>query len=320
MHLDSRMGKALYRYGVGSLVFSSCYNLILEFLTKIEVERVSEWTLGFLLSLSCALVAFIKEYKQKPTVMPFRYYLRMSVCSSISSIASLYALRYVDFVTQLVGKSSKAVFAILIARLFFHKSFSAGKYLSVVALAVGVSLFSLSVAHEKSENNQWPGFVLLFVSLVFDGLRTALQDQYIEKYSFRATEMLYQLMRMQAFYALVGMCVFNQFSHKALDVVYEQSNWLLVLIVAGTAAQVMLFESLRAYGGLTTSIVGTCRRAISIALSILIFRHPFHVFQVVGSTLVILSLLAPPVYLKIIKFKTSRKPTPMPSVAVLSGN
>ncbi|RHY68939.1 hypothetical protein DYB34_011224, partial [Aphanomyces astaci] len=62
------------------------------------------------------------------------------------------------------------------------------------------------------------------------------------------------------------------------------ATWQLIGVigVCGGLGQVFLFVSIAAFGSLSTSVVGTCRKMLTMLTSIYVFQHPVAPAQVVG--------------------------------------
>lgn len=282
---------------LGLVIFSSINNVVLEQVTSLQTSHLSEWTLTFILSVMYAILARLaatcrESQATTSAAVPTKYFILIALSAFISTVTSMVALRYVCFITRIIGKSCKSI-PIMVMGLLFGKRYPASKYISVVGLSAGVAIFLTSSYnrddHTSPQKTQivW-GSLLLLISLVFDGITGALEDKYIALYQIPSLELMYQLNRFKAVFALLGMVWTRQWT--ALGSIQDQAFLLVLLSFTGALAQMCIFEIIQHFGALTLSIVGTCRKVLSICLSIVVFGHMMQKSQVAGVVLVLVSL------------------------------
>ncbi|KAF0699360.1 Aste57867_10076 [Aphanomyces stellatus] len=267
-----------------------------------SVHAISETSLTFLTSLVFAVfaVALKRIVRERPSTLPLPHYLFLSLLAFISTLASVWALRYVTFITRVLGKSCKSI-PVMLVGVCFGKRYTAVKYLSVGLLSVGVAVFLLgthykqehyseqtttaqAVANANAASDLVLGVALLLVSLVCDGATGALEDKYMLEYTVGAFELMFQLNRFKALFACAGMLWLGELSAPAAAATLHSPAFLplVALSVSGAAGQAFIFFTISQFGALTTSIMGTMRKVVSIALSVALFHHVLGNAQVVG--------------------------------------
>lgn len=118
--------------------------------------------------------------------------LLVALTSSLSSPFGYASLAHIDYITFILAKSCKLLPVILLHTTVFRRRYPLYKYLVVLAVTLGVAVFTLHHPAEASKaskhaskstegrNVTW-GLLLLSINLLFDGLTNSTQD-----YIFRA--------------------------------------------------------------------------------------------------------------------------------------
>lgn len=286
---------------LGIMVSFTLNGLVLE---KITTHRVlGEMSLTFVFCLFYAVVALglRAANKEKPSTMPQSMLAIVGVLAFGSTISSMVALRYVTFITRILGKSCKSI-PVMLVGVLLGKTFAFKKYLSVVVLSIGVAIFLVGTAHEKQHRavqhneehdhvhehertpNMFLGISLLLVSLLFDGATGALEDKYMEKYHIGAFDLMYVVNIYKCVFSAVGMVVMGEVPEFVEYVVPSLPN-LILLSLTGAMGQAFIFYTISKFGALTTSIIGTCRKVLSIVLSVIMFGHILSFEQTIGLAL-----------------------------------
>ncbi|GLD95459.1 hypothetical protein PINS_up004104 [Pythium insidiosum] len=284
---------------LGIMVSFTLNGIVLE---KMTTHRVlGEMSLTFVFCFFYSVVALLLRHinKEKPSTMPQSKLMIVGLLAFGSTISSMIALRYVTFITRILGKSCKSI-PVMIVGLFLGKSYALKKYLSVLVLSAGVAVFLVGTAHEKQHRasqsnddrhhshdadgrtpNILLGFSLLVVSLLFDGATGALEDRFLEKYHIGAFDLMYVVNIWKCVFAAVGMVFMGElptFVEKAIPALPN----LILLSATGALGQAFIFFTISKFGALTTSIIGTCRKVLSIVLSVILFGHVLSAEQFIG--------------------------------------
>lgn len=283
---------------LGIMVSFTLNGLVLEKMTNHRV--LGEMSLTFVFCFFYALVALALRAanKEKPSTMPQSKLMIVGLLAFGSTIASMVALRYVTFITRILGKSCKSI-PVMIMGLFLGKSYALKKYVSVVVLSIGVAVFLVGTAHEKQHKavqtneihehhhvhertpNVFLGFSLLLISLLFDGATGALEDKYMEQFHIGAFDLMYAVNMYKCVFAAIGMVVMGEIPSFLEEVMPSLPN-LVLLSLTGAMGQAFIFFTISKFGALTTSIIGTCRKVLSIVLSVILFGHILSLEQFIG--------------------------------------
>src|SRR5579862_2309696 len=108
-------------------------------------------------------------------------YLLLSSVSSAGSWFGYRSLRWVDYPTMVLGKSSKLLPVMFLHLVLYRRRFPGYKYLVVGMVTAGVGLFTLfhpveGSSKKAAENSLW-GLFLLSINLLADGFMNSTQDQ-----------------------------------------------------------------------------------------------------------------------------------------------
>ena len=197
------------------------------------------------------------------------------------------ALRYVNFPTQVLAKSCKALPIMAVNRLA-GKKHSWMQYSSVSLITAGVVLFMMyreGMDHVEEQQNSLSGAVLLFFALGFDGLTGHLEDGVIKEMEWKHGQGTFDLMLYINLYA-IPICVAYIVGNGELGILVSMSSAEMVrmlwLSLAGALGQMCIFYTLATFGALTCSLITTLRKMLQIGLSALAFGHTFTVLQLVG--------------------------------------
>uniref|UniRef100_M4B4S9 Sugar phosphate transporter domain-containing protein n=1 Tax=Hyaloperonospora arabidopsidis (strain Emoy2) TaxID=559515 RepID=M4B4S9_HYAAE len=256
-------------------------------------------TFVFCVFNSLIAVGLRRIRKEKLSTMPQRFLVLVGALAFGSTIASMVALRYVTYVTRIVGKSCKSI-PVLVIGVLLGKKYAVKKYVSVLVLSIGVAVFLLGamdgkhydvVEHKDRHNNSLPeqertpnmvlGVSLLVLSLIFDGATGALEDKFMAEYDIGAFDLMYYVSMYKALFSAAGMVV-NGEVPEFLQYIVPSLPSLLLLSLTGAFGQAFIFYTISMFGALTTAIIGTCRKVLSIVLSVFLFGHVLALGQMVG--------------------------------------
>jgi UDP-galactose transporter B1 len=283
---------------IGIMVSFTLNGLVLEKMTNHRVLGEMSLTFVFCFFYSVVALGLRAAMKEKPSTMPQSKLIIVGLLAFGSTISSMVALRYVTFITRILGKSCKSI-PVMVVGLFLGKSYALKKYVSVVVLSIGVAVFLVGTAHEKQHKavqtneihdhvaahertpNVLLGFSLLLLSLLFDGATGALEDKYMEQYHIGAFDLMYTVNIYKCIFAAIGMVVMGEIPTFVEQVVPSLPN-LVLLSLTGAMGQAFIFFTISKFGALTTSIIGTCRKVLSIVLSVILFGHILSFEQFIG--------------------------------------
>lgn len=187
----------------------------------------------------------------------------------------------------------------ILSAIFGGKSYSKEKYGSVLMIVVGVIIFMYknSELHREIEN-ELIGKVLIFLSLLMDGISAAIQEHGKDKKSKSGIQMMLAINHWSSIMiliALFGSSELPQFFKFILK--YPESIvHLTLLAVAGGLGQLFIFTMILKFGSLSNSIVTTTRKFFTVLFSVIIFGNALTKLQWFGAILVFSGLFADKFY------------------------
>ncbi|XP_008327537.1 solute carrier family 35 member B1 [Cynoglossus semilaevis] len=209
-------------------------------------------------------------------------------------VSSNSALQYVNYPTQVLGKSCKPIPVMLLGVTILRKRYPPAKYLCVLLIVSGVALFLYKPNSSKVADNHSFGFgeILLLVSLTLDGLTGVAQDQIRGRYQASANHMMLNINLWSSL--VLGLAVlwtgeiweFLSFAERYPNIFYN----ILLFGLTSAAGQTFIFMTVVHFGPLTCSIVTTTRKFFTILGSVLLFGNVMSTMQWLGTVLVFLGL------------------------------
>eukprot|EP01041_Mallomonas_annulata_P011631 gene11631-24356_t len=201
------------------------------------------------------------------------------------------ALKYVSYPTQALGKSCKMIPVMLFGFLIRGKKYSLMETFAVLLITAGINVFQQG---KSGGNNSVYGLVLLFLSLVLDGVTGASQDKLQETYTLTTHELMFYL----NFWAVVLLLVLSAATGQIYDgVIYclhnpEVVKYLIIASITSALGQNFIFYTISNFNSLVLATVTTTRKFFTILVSVFFFGHELkqHQWVAVGMVFAGLSL------------------------------
>lgn len=223
-------------------------------------------------------------------------------CALMASIGSPFgyvSLRYIDYPTQILGKSCKLVPVMLMNIVLYRRRFAGYKYVVVATVTFGISLFMLyapASKHKKgAASNSLLGIALLLVNLLIDGAINSTQDEVFVRYRITGTQMMLFMNTFATLITLTSMLlplpyipiinpapltVHGSTPHTELAsaIAFIQTHPavlrdILLFSLAGATGQLFIFDTLENFGSLTLVTITVTRKLFTMLLSLVVFNH-----------------------------------------------
>lgn len=122
-------------------------------------------------------------------------------------VCGTMALRYINYPTQVIAKSSKPIPVMLIGVLLAHKRYTIQKYFFVLMIVAGVVLFIYDGDKQKEgDGNQNLGLMLIGMSLLCDGVLGAIEDRMRAKTKPSALNFMFSINAYTVVFAIILIC------------------------------------------------------------------------------------------------------------------
>ncbi|CAD5224670.1 unnamed protein product [Bursaphelenchus okinawaensis] len=296
----SSLAWGLLFWGGGIVLFYSVFSYLQEKITKGKYgEEKTQFTYMQSLVLVQCLLNSLVAYAKKSSVrnvdnVPLRMYCFCSISYSLAMLFSNVALEYINYPTQVLGKSCKPIPILVAGVLFAHKSYHWRKYMYILMIVLGMAIFLYKEkpgTHTKGYSFGW-GEGLLGLSLVMDGVTGAVQDRIRHSYHTEKWNMMFYMNLISS--VILGSSAivtgeileFISFIQSYPDVLFL----VTAFAVCGALGQCCIFHTVTEYGPLTCSIVTNLRKLFTVVASIIIFQHPYTTKDAVGAGVVFLAL------------------------------
>ncbi|XP_016329792.1 solute carrier family 35 member B1-like [Sinocyclocheilus anshuiensis] len=210
-------------------------------------------------------------------------------------VSSNSALQYVNYPTQVLGKSCKPIPVMILGVTILRKKYPMAKYLCVFLIVAGVALFLYKPNKGSSTSDEHKsgfGEMLLLLSLTLDGLTGVAQDHMRARYQTGANHMMLNINMWSTL--VLGITVlwtgevweFLSFADRYPGIIYN----ILLFGITSALGQTFIFMTVVYFGPLTCSIITTTRKFFTILGSVLLFGNIISPMQWFGTILVFLGL------------------------------
>jgi UDP-galactose transporter B1 len=211
------------------------------------------------------------------------------------------ALQWVNYPTQVVGKSCKPIPVMILGVLLGRKNYPLRKYLFVLLIVLGVALFIYKEhgsSKSKGEDESYMGEILLVLSLTMDGLTGAVQERMRAEHQTKSGHMMLNMNFWSCIFLGVAvfltgeMWEFIQFVSRHPDIIWQLSTFA----VAGALGQFFIFLTVSDFGPLPCSIITTTRKFFTVLGSVIFFGNTLLGRQWMGTFFVFSGLFLDSLY------------------------
>lgn len=141
------------------------------------------------LIVSVIYLFLTNNFKHPAPLFKFSY-------AAFSNIMSAYcqyeALKYVNFPTQVLTKSVKIIFVMIMGKIVSRTKYEFHEYLTAGLISIGMILFLTGSAddYKQSPTTTLTGLFLLVLYLLFDSFTSNWQDHLSKSYSISSMQMM----------------------------------------------------------------------------------------------------------------------------------
>jgi UDP-galactose transporter B1 len=205
----------------------------------------------------------------------------------LAMLTSNEALRYVSYPVQALAKSCKMV-PVMLGNALVGVKYRWHEYLIVLTITAGIALSQQSGGKGVKENT-WFGMVLLFISLVLDGITGSHQHLFDREYKLSTHDLMLGMNAFALLYTSIAL-VFTGEGSRGLEYVISHP-WLqqdiFLFGLASALGQNFIFYTITGPGPLVCTTITTMRKFFTILYSVI--QYPDNSFtsgQWVGVVLV----------------------------------
>lgn len=204
------------------------------------------------------------------------YYSSSALTYLLAMVCSNMALQWVNYPTQVVGKSGKPIPVMILGVLLGKKNYPLRKYVFVLMIVVGVAMFMFKDG-KSGEGSSVLGFgeFLLVLSLFMDGLTGAIQERMRSEYKTKSGHMMLSMNYWSTIYLGVAIIVtgeglmFVNFVQRHPSLMWQ----LITFSLASALGQFFIFLTVSDFGPLPCSIITTTRKFFTVLGSVILFGN-----------------------------------------------
>lgn len=246
------------------------------------------------------------------------YYWSSALTYLLAMVCSNKSLQWVNYPTQVIGKSGKPIPVMLLGVLIGKKRYPLQKYVFVLLVVIGVALFMYKdgkTPTSETTSTIGIGEMLLLLSLTMDGVTGAIQERMRAEYKTKSLHMMSSVNKWSV--AFLGIAIaytgeiidFINFVQRHPAIIWQ----LFSFSVASAQGQMFIFLMVEHFGPLPCSIVTTTRKFFTVFGSIIFFGNSLTTREWVATLVVFTGLLLDALYGK---NKTKDKNQQSPSTKV----
>ena len=274
------------------------FGFIQEKIQKSEYENAEKFTyiltLVFFQSIFSCILGFLicSAYNVWDNPSPKSYYMGCSFCYLSAMLASNYALNWVSYPTQVIGKSCKPIPILILTTILAQRSHHFIRWISSFLMVAGVILFHLFKPGKEIDYSMSPGDFLIVTSLMFDGFTASFQEVINKEYKTNSYLLMYQLNK----WAVIFLFPFVLFVEGSSAYQFMIRNPQVLPLIFGfsfTSAigQIFIYLTLTNFGPLTLSLLTTLRKFFTVLGSVVIFGHTLSNLQQLSVLVVFTGIL-----------------------------
>ena len=236
----------------------------------------------FTLTIPYFIRVVTKKEKLKASI-PYYTLVSFSLCCSMG-LANLSVER-LTYSTAVLFKSSKLIPVMIGGFIFLKKKYNIFEVLSVLFMVCGLIGISMS---DKRSNNQFDpiGVIMSVVSLMFDAVASNLQEKALDKYGASQIEVISIMYFIGSMILLFLAIITGQF-YRGVSQCIQHPDMILYLSVFGLLGSIgvqFVYLLMKTFGSLVTVMVTSCRKAMTVSLSFVLFPDKkftrYHLFSI----------------------------------------
>jgi len=214
---------------------------------------------------------------------PMKFYFFLGLYSVVGTAASSYSLQLLNFPTWVLFKSSRVISVMIGGIFILGKRYSFKEYLGVLLLAIGLVIFTLGDITLLPSFDPF-GVILVFLSLVMNSFEGNMQEKVMCEYKTTENEVLFFGYGFGALQIFPYILLNGEFI-EGISFCYQ--NHYVLLQVGATCVLsyfgiVLVLGLVKISSALTAVIVTSCRKALTVVISFLLFAKPFSMYYPMG--------------------------------------
>lgn len=231
---------------------------------------------------AAVLVLFVVKSPPSPSVgTVLKGFWHVSLAYVAAMFCSNFALQYINYPTQVLGKSCKMIPTMLSGVILYGKRYSTRQYIEVLAITAGLASFLLNKTKKNSggggedEGTNLTGVALILASLVLDGLVSPSQEAFKSKNTVNKEQMM-MFTNASAVVFATGMLVVTGQGAEGIAFLQHYPGIvpdILYFSIASAFGQLFIFFMIAQFDALTTVTVTTTRKFFTMLVTVFVNGH-----------------------------------------------
>lgn len=223
-----------------------------------------------------AIFTSVTVMKQGEDTTRTSYYVSCALTYVVAMLCSNLALKWVNYPTQVIGKSAKPIPVMILSVLFGKKTYPFKKYCFVLLVVMGVGLFMYKDNKSSASDSIFGyGEMMILFSLLMDGLTAAIQERMRSESKTKSGHLMINMNKWSILFLGAGVLCTGEFL-TFIDFVKRHPAvlWELISFSAASAfGQFFIFLTVSDFGPLPCSIITTTRKFFTVLASVIIFGN-----------------------------------------------
>eukprot|EP01102_Stenamoeba_stenopodia_P021638 TRINITY_DN8780_c0_g1_i1.p1 TRINITY_DN8780_c0_g1~~TRINITY_DN8780_c0_g1_i1.p1 ORF type:complete len:356 (+),score=72.64 TRINITY_DN8780_c0_g1_i1:135-1202(+) len=274
---------------IGVLVGGVLSSFLLFFILEEELFKQEHFSYPGMMALyqsagfaTYAMIENIFVLKQ-PRKAPLHLHAAIGFFASFGTTAGLGALLYLNFPTWALFKSSRILSVMFGSCFLLGKRHSTKEIGGAVLIVVGLILFTLGDVELSPSFNPY-GIFLVVLSLILNSLEGNFQEKALKGVGISQNELMLYSNLMGIAYLLPLMWYTGELQD-TIDYFAERQHVisvLMIMIVVCSFGMVFIIGLLKATDAVTTTMVTSLRKALTVIFSFILFEKPWGYKHVLG--------------------------------------
>ena len=288
-HTSPSTYRFLYLVG-GVFLFYLLYGIFQERIFRDPILKQYGWYITFVQFVYYTVFSLLVERSIRRR-MPMRLYAVIALLTVTTMACSNSSLQYLSYPTQVIFKSSKLIPVMIGGVLIQNKKYQISDYVASALMSVGLVLFTLAdAAGKKGNETQTQGLVLICLALCADAVIGNVQEKWIKQHKSSNGEVIMYSYGIGCLYVLAKITLEGtllEASTYCNEHPYDSYVMTFGFSLCGYLGVKFVLDLVREYGALLAVTVTTCRKAVTMVLSFVIFPKPFTFQHLFSGSLVI---------------------------------
>nr|XP_027193898.1 solute carrier family 35 member B1-like [Dermatophagoides pteronyssinus] len=215
-----------------------------------------------------------------------------------SSIFSNKALTMVPYPVQLTVKTVKSLPIIIGGRLFFGQKHKIEDYLYAGIITFSLLLYQSPKIFKNNIDTGSPvGYLLLAIALCCDAFTGPRQDVYTSRYNLNFIDLMLMVNLPSCLLSGILLLLLNglQPIWAMIEAGPRFALMLTIFLLTGSIGQMFIVRTLRSLGSLKLTLITTCRKFITILMSLMVYKHKLLFIQWLSICILLSTTLVKPV-------------------------